>query len=261
MAACKGKPNVVSNKQQVCSLETSVAITTDTISMLSDKEILKHLQGDWQCDGYAKDTSSIPKEEQYEDSYAKEFSSHVCLSIVNDTLKVEDIYVIPIKLERKDDSLSIVPVQSYEEYAWKNKLPSYSSDPPIMNRISVVGTHRLVITDRGFYFSFSKMKRVAKSSIHGIPGDDRNYFRVEFKDKSTDINKVLKRFCVEFPYGAELLLYKNQQAIQRNDWSIHEQLTFERTQAIGKFVLELSCHSGHFNIAYYATDDADNEYD
>lgn len=254
----------------------------------SKTEILKELQGEWFCYKYVKNDTVEPSADEYafdryNENFAKEFSKYAYFTISNDTLKGMDIYNTPIRIYKcstrdwglddeevtllnriksvSDTVFFVAPVKPYEYYRdHEADLPAYTDAP--LNKNKVLCNNNLVIYYRECFFFFKKDSTRVKSNCYGVPGDERNYFRVSVRYNTTDIKKVCDNFKQNYPYGANLILtYNNNESkIKNHDWLKINYLTVENDAfASGKFILKIIQSKEYTDLLYYKDDFYDSD--
>lgn len=240
---------------------------------------LKQQQGTWHCYSYMKDDAhSI---EHYDEDYAKEFSKHAYFIIRNDSLRGQGIYntdiyayKYPVKFKhydeesifitalkpQKDSLVFIRPYNSYEYY-WENNsdLPYYRESP--LNGTMMYLNERFVVYNRGYFFLFRKEAGYkSNTEEYGLPGDDRNYFKVELFYENKSIEETFSLFGKDYPYGQKQLLSRNEnkESITKHDWKKEPVLKLEKYQENGKFVLEIEKTKDGVKMIYYCADGYDH---
>lgn len=244
-----------------------------TYKEFSEKKFLKDQEGTWICYKYIRDsTHSV---DIYDENYAKEFLKHSYFTIYGDTLSGVDIYNTPIyaykypvKFKEYDDEsvfivqfkpqedslIFIMPYNPYEYY-WENgvDLPYYNEAP--LNTIKMYYNDDFITYNRGYFFFFKKGIK-SKDSGYGVPGDDRNYFKVTMDFEDISMEDMCNKFISDYPYGGSQLLnnkYKN--LLFKNNWISNPIFRVEKTQANGKFVLEITKQESVIKLNYYLSDD------
>ena len=110
----------------------------------------------------------------------------------------EDSYIIFLK--PKQDSISFI--KGIEDDLECND---------IFNRLFLNDT-TIIFRDRGYFFYFKKKYKDDSASknfhIEGIPGDDRNYWKVEKEYNFSNLQEAYNCFLTDFPYASENLLNK-----------------------------------------------------
>lgn len=242
----------------------------------SKMQFINDQQGVWYCYKYLKDDAhSI---EHYDEDYAKEFSKHAYFILKNDTLSGQGIYnteiyayKYPVKFTRYDDESvfitalspqkdSLVFIRPYNlyEYYWENntELPYYHEAP--LNTTMMYLDGEFVVYNRGYFFFFKKEDHIKEPDKgYGVPGDDRNYFRVELFYQKKTVEEAFTSFAAEYPYGKKQLLIRNEnrELLLNHRWEKDSVLKLEKSQANGKFVLTIEKCADGIKMTYYGTDD------
>lgn len=254
--------NYISNISMINRVETEDNEVKKTF--LADK------QGEWVCYKYEIENP----ESAFDDNYAQEFVNHAYFKIRNDTLSASGIYNTPVygykyPVEFKSNSeesifisyfkpdvdsvFFIVPFHPYEYY-WENSdgMPSYQEAP--MNKMDFYWNNSFIINDRGYFFFFKKGKKETGVIIRGVPGDDRNYFRVEKLYRNISPDNLPELLKIDFPYGFGQVM--DHELFSSNDWSRNQTLRFEKSQSLGKFVMEITIEGDDMRLLYFSDDDA-----
>ena len=276
--SCIGKNSCSSQDSNV-----NDGIISKEISTFSQEQFLLDQQGIWICYKYEKD--EVHDIELYEESYAKEFTNHAYFKIEEDVLKAMDIYNTPIyayrypirfteyedeclyiqALDPQGDSLIFIsPCNPYDYYRNESTVnyPFYLDAP--MNTIQMYYEENFIVKDRGYFFYFKKGIATNKNNDYGVPGDDRNFFRIEKEYVIDDFKEALRQFSDSYPYCVHYLIMwdDNRATLDNNNWSVNPNIKIERSTGLGKFVLEIAKNGNKFNFGYrQVTDyeDYDNE--
>ena len=237
-------------------------------------------EGEWICYKYQTDNTAV----KFDKSYAEEFSKYAYFTIQNDTLSAMGVYNSPIysykhpvKFKKYniesvfitsfqpdgDYTFFVTSYNSYEYYTEENHdVSPYYRDAP-MNNTLWFWNDNFLINDGGYFFFFKKGTR-KKDGIYGVPGDERNYFEVK-KTYNTSIEELLNLLKIDFPFGFEQVMTEaNKELFFANDWKENKTLKLEKSQANGKFVMEIVLEDSNIKLLYrMASDfeDAGDEFD
>lgn len=246
------------------------------ISQTKDS-FLNNKQGEWICYKYETENA----ENKFAESYAKEFTKYAYFNILSDTLSAVGIYSTPVysykypvkfnkyneesvfitALKPAADSVFFVAPYNHYEYYWESSddLPYYKDAP--MNNIQMFWKDDFIVNDRGYFFFFKRGER-RDNTIKGVPGDNRNYFKVEKVYEDVQLKEILPLIEQNFPHGSEQVMDDgNKKTFWANDWSENNTLKLEKTQSNGKFVMQITIDGNTVRLIYYSADDLeDDEY-
>ena len=271
IVACNG-----GRKQEASAV--SLMQTPDSVEReFSEADFLKEQQGTWVCYKYVKDKSG----EEFDENYAKEFMKYAYFEISGNVLCTNEIYRMDLyayrysthlskyndpslyiaALNPKADSLTfIAPYDSYESYWETNtEIIPYYTDHPII-KTQLFWEDNFITYDRGYFFYFKKGTPEHDHIMIGMPGDERNYFKVEKLYKDTTMEKLLADLQTDFPYGYHEVVNDSniEEHFFNDDWTKENEIRLEKSQSLGKFVITIRAEDNGFRVHYYNADDMDN---
>ncbi|MDU1892929.1 MAG: DUF3828 domain-containing protein [Dysgonomonas sp.] len=243
-----------------------------SVKPFSENKFLQNVQGTWVCYKYTPDPT---EKEKADEDFAREFSKHAWFDITNekvigvnlyetpsyaynypvDFVKVRDeSYFISFFNPQSDSVIFMRPHNPYEfYYEQSDSLPYYAEAP--LNSIKMFYNDEFILRDEGYFYFFRKGEPSDKNT-KGVPGDNRNSFRVEKTFSNGGLELAYRDFISNFPYGAKQVFDETSlPRLLANDWEINQNIKFEKTQANGKFVVNFSFNNEDIIITYYSADD------
>ena len=180
----------------------------------------KRYEGKWECFKYIKDSGNDNENEIFNEKYAEQFSHFAQFSLKKDSLLVPKgcskyvfQYKYPTKSKRnnEEDSYIIFFKPKQDSISFIKGIEDDLECNEIFNRLFLNDT-TIIFRDRGYFFYFKKKYKDDSASknfhIEGIPGDDRNYWKVEKEYNFSNLQEAYNCFLTDFPYGSENLLNK-----------------------------------------------------
>lgn len=180
----------------------------------------KRYEGKWECFKYIKDSGNDNENEIFSEKYAEQFSHFAQFSLKKDSLLVPKgcskyvfQYKYPTKSKRnnEEDSYIISFKPKQDSISFIKGIEDDLECNDIFNRLFLNDT-TIIFRDRGYFFYFKKKYKDDSASknfhIEGIPGDDRNYWKVEKEYNFSNLQEAYNCFLTDFPYGSENLLNK-----------------------------------------------------
>ena len=213
----------VDNIEKICvgREESSEIKSISETESSNDVEIKKNLvdkryHGEWQCFKYIRDNGI----ETFSEKYAKQFSRFAQFSLKKDSLIAPNVcskyvfqYKFPTKLKQPNEESSYIiflnPQQ--DSISFIKGIEDEGECDNIFDRLYLNDT-TIIFRDRGYFFYFKKKYKDDSASknfhIEGIPGDDRNYWKVQGEYNFSNLQQAYNSFLTDFPYESENLLQK-----------------------------------------------------
>ena len=178
----------------------------------------KRYEGKWECFKYIKDAGN--DNEKFSENYAKQFSHFAQFSLKKDSLILSNQcakyvfqYKYPTKLKKdnEEDSYIIFLKPKQDSISFIKGIEDDWQCDNIFNTLCL-NDSTIIFRDRGYFFYFKKKYKGDSASknfhIEGIPGDDRNYWKVEKEYNFSNLQEAYNCFLTDFPYASENLLNK-----------------------------------------------------
>ena len=178
----------------------------------------KRYEGKWECFKYIKDAGN--DNEKFSENYAKQFSHFAQFSLKKDSLILSNQcakhffqYKYPTKLKKdnEEDSYIIFLTPQQDSISFIKGFEDDLLCDNIFNTLCL-NDSTIIFRDRGYFFYFKKKYKDDSASknfhIEGIPGDDRNYWKVEKEYNFSNLQEAYNCFLTDFPYASENLLNK-----------------------------------------------------
>lgn len=178
----------------------------------------KRYEGKWECFKYIKDAGN--DNEKFSENYAKQFSHFAQFSLKKDSLILSNQcakhffqYKYPTKLKKdnEEDSYIIFLKPKQDSISIIKGIDDDLQCDNIFNTLCL-NDSTIIFRDRGYFFYFKKKYKDDSASknfhIEGIPGDDRNYWKVEKEYNFSNLQEAYNCFLTDFPYASENLLNK-----------------------------------------------------
>ena len=178
----------------------------------------KRYEGKWECFKYIKDAGN--DNEKFSENYAKQFSHFAQFSLKKDSLILSNQcakyvfqYKYPTKLKKdnEEDSYIIFLKPKQDSISFIKGFEDDLLCDNIFNTLCL-NDSTIIFRDRGYFFYFKKKYKDDSASknfhIEGIPGDDRNYWKVEKEYNFSNLQEAYNCFLTDFPYASENLLNK-----------------------------------------------------
>ena len=212
------------NIEKICkeSNENKIISESESSNHIKIKKNLvdKRYEGKWECFKYIKDSGNDNENEIFNEKYAEQFSHFAQFSLKKDSLLVPKgcskyvfQYKYPTKSKRnnEEDSYIIFFKPKQDSISFIKGIEDDLECNDIFNRLFLNDT-TIIFRDRGYLFYFKKKYKDDSASknfhIEGIPGDDRNYWKVEKEYNFSNLQEAYNCFLTDFPYGSENLLNK-----------------------------------------------------
>ena len=212
------------NIEKICkeSNENKIISESESSNHIKIKKNLvdKRYEGKWECFKYIKDSGNDNENEIFNEKYAEQFSHFAQFSLKKDSLLVPKgcskyvfQYKYPTKSKRnnEEDSYIIFFKPKQDSISFIKGIEDDLECNDIFNRLFLNDT-TIIFRDRGYFFYFKKKYKDDSASknfhIEGIPGDDRNYWKVEKEYNFSNLQEAYNCFLTDFPYGSENLLNK-----------------------------------------------------
>lgn len=212
------------NIEKICkeSNENKIISESKSSNHIKIKKNLvdKSYEGKWECFKYIKDTVNNTETEIFSKKYAKQFSYFAQFELKKDSLIVpkgcsryvfQYKYSTKLKRDNEEDSYIIFLKPKQDSISFIKGVEDDLECNDIFNRLYLNDT-TIIFHDRGYFFYFKKKYKDDFTSkgfhIEGIPGDDRNYWKVEREYNFSDFQDAYNCFLTDFPYGSENLLKK-----------------------------------------------------
>ncbi|ASF44335.1 hypothetical protein [Capnocytophaga endodontalis] len=212
------------NIEKICkeSNENKIISESESSNHIKIKKNLvdKRYEGKWECFKYIKDSGNDNENEIFNEKYAEQFSHFAQFSLKKDSLLVPKgcskyvfQYKYPTKSKRnnEEDSYIIFFKPKQDSISFIKGIEDDLECNDIFNRLFLNDT-TIIFRDRGYFFYFKKKYKddFASKNFHieGIPGDDRNYWKVEKEYNFSNLQEAYNCFLTDFPYGSENLLNK-----------------------------------------------------
>ena len=178
----------------------------------------KRYEGKWECFKYIKDAGN--DNEKFSENYAKQFSHFAQFSLKKDSLILSNQcakhffqYKYPTKLKKdnEEDSYIIFLKPKQDSISIIKGIDDDLQCDNIFNTLCL-NDSTIIFRDRGYFFYFKKKYKDDSASknfhIKGIPGDDRNYWKLEKEYNFSNLQEAYNCFLTDFPYASENLLNK-----------------------------------------------------
>ena len=212
------------NIEKICkeSNENKIISESESSNHTKIKKNLvdKRYEGKWKCFKYIKDDGNNNENEMFSENYAKQFSHFAQFEIKKDSLIVPKgcskyvfQYKYPTKLKKdnEEDSYIIFLKPKQDSISFIKGIEDDLQCDNTFNTLYLNDT-TIIFRDRGYFFYFKKKYKDDSASknfhIEGIPGDDRNYWKVEKEYNFSDLQEAYNCFLTDFPYASENLLNK-----------------------------------------------------
>jgi hypothetical protein len=212
------------NIEKICkeSNENKIISESKSSNHIKIKKNLvdKSYEGKWECFKYIKDTVNNIETEMFSEKYAKQFSYFAQFLLKKDSLIVPKgcskyvfQYKYPTKSKRDNEEDSYITFfkPKQDSISFIKGIEDDLECNDIFNRLFLNDT-TIIFRDRGYFFYFKKKYKDDSTSknfhIEGIPGDDRNYWKVEKEYNFSNLQEAYNCFLADFPYGSENLLNK-----------------------------------------------------
>ena len=212
------------NIEKICKESNENKIISESESSnhikINKNLVDKRYEGKWECFKYIKDSGNDNENEIFNEKYAEQFSHFAQFSLKKDSLLVPKgcskyvfQYKYPTKSKRnnEEDSYIIFFKPKQDSISFIKGIEDDLECNDIFNRLFLNDT-TIIFRDRGYFFYFKKKYKDDSASknfhIEGIPGDDRNYWKVEKEYNFSNLQEAYNCFLTDFPYGSENLLNK-----------------------------------------------------
>ena len=212
------------NIEKICkeSNENKIISESESSNHTKIKKNLvdKRYEGKWKCFKYIKDDGNNNENEMFSENYAKQFSHFAQFEIKKDSLIVPKgcskyvfQYKYPTKLKKdnEEDSYIIFLKPKQDSISFIKGIEDDLQCDNTFNTLYLNDT-TIIFRDRGYFFYFKKKYKDDSASknfhIVGIPGDDRNYWKVQGEYNFSNLQQAYNSFLTDFPYGSENLLQK-----------------------------------------------------
>ena len=212
------------NIEKICkeSNENKIISESKSSNHIKIKKNLvdKSYEGKWECFKYIKDTVNNIETEMFSEKYAKQFSYFAQFLLKKDSLIVPKgcskyvfQYKYPTKSKRDNEEDSYITFfkPKQDSISFIKGIEDDLECNDIFNRLFLNDT-TIIFRDRGYFFYFKKKYKDDSTSknfhIEGIPGDDRNYWKVEKEYNFSNLQEAYNCFLTDFPYASENLLNK-----------------------------------------------------
>ena len=180
----------------------------------------KRYEGKWECFKYIKDGGNNNDYEKFSENYAKQFSHFAQFSLKKDSLILSNQcakyvfqYKYPTKLKKdnEEESYIIFLKPQQDSISIIKGIDDDLQCDNIFNTLCL-NDSTIIFRDRGYFFYFKKKYKDDSASknfhIEGIPGDDRNYWKVQGEYNFSNLQQAYNSFLTDFPYESENLLQK-----------------------------------------------------
>lgn len=212
------------NIERICmkSNEEKIISESESSNHIRIKKNLvdKKYKGKWECFKYIKDIENDAETEIFSEKYAEQFSHFAQFSLKKDSLLIpkgcskyvfQYKYSTKLKRDNEEDSYIIFLKPKQDSISFIKGIEDDLECNDIFNRLYLNDT-TIIFRDRGYFFYFKKKYKDDFTSkdfhIEGIPGDDRNYWKVEREYNFSDFQDAYNCFLIDFSYGSENLLKK-----------------------------------------------------
>ena len=210
------------NIEKICKESNENKIISESESSnhikINKNLVDKRYEGKWECFKYIKDSGN--DNEMFSENYAKQFSHFAQFSLKKDSLILSNQcakyvfqYKYPTKLKKdnEEDSYIIFLKPKQDSISFIKGFEDDLLCDNIFNTLCL-NDSTIIFRDRGYFFYFKKKYKDDSASknfhIEGIPGDDRNYWKVEKEYNFSNFQEAYNCFLTDFPYASENLLNK-----------------------------------------------------